>query len=72
TVASSVAEDTSVTIQAIFPADVSASASADVLGGVRIVSFDFGTEPIIPGRGATGRITLNIPAPEAIQIRIVP
>lgn len=72
TVAPSAIEDSSVIFGAIFPADVSATASADVLGGVRILSLDFGTQPIIPGRSAVGVVRLNIPAPATTQFRIVP
>ncbi|MCL4252822.1 MAG: hypothetical protein KJ043_03470, partial [Anaerolineae bacterium] len=38
----------------------------------RIVSFDFGTEPISPGSGIMGAIRLNIPAPTATIIRFAP
>ncbi|MCU0479763.1 MAG: thrombospondin type 3 repeat-containing protein [Anaerolineae bacterium] len=72
TASATLSDDAPVTLQAIFPADVSVTTTAQALAGVRIVSFDFGTTPISPNSLAIGTVRLNIPAPTRTEIRFAP
>jgi len=72
TASATLSDDAPVTLQAIFPADVSATTSAQALAGLRIVGFDFGTNPISPNSVIAGTVRLNIPAPTNTEIRFAP
>lgn len=72
TASATLSDDAPVTLQAIFPANISTTTSAQALAGLRIVGFDFGTAPISPNSIAIGTVHLNIPVPTRTEIRFAP
>ena len=72
TASATLSDDAPVTLQAIFPADISVNASAQALAGIRIISFDFGTGEVSPGSLVQGTVRLNVPAPTNMNVNLAP
>lgn len=66
------AEDSTLTVTAILPADTALSQTIPVLANLQVTSFDFGRTPVQPGLITTGRVSLNAPAPRDTVVRLVP